>query len=314
MLLFLYDVNTFSESCCTQSNTKKTGQEDMTQPLSRHRHISFTAHYTGYIWYQMGISNPIFATSKGKFLAKLVHPLETWAERHVGGSMRSTLKQRHRMIDEHLYQLLAQHPKLQVLEIACGLSPRGWNFRQKFRNLVYRELDLPEMARVKTQALQQLDPNSPTVLSADIFSAEFAQVFQQFDPNSPLVVISEGLINYFDQPLLSQLFKAIHQYGQSFPEIHYLSDLYPEPVKNKLAHIIWSSSKLLKFMSRSAFSFHFTRPSEAQQFLRHAGFENVHVLQPQLYFQVENSQTSSEEHLGDLVWMLHAYSKSQSSS
>ncbi|MGM7375065.1 hypothetical protein ACOI3T_33560, partial [Acinetobacter baumannii] len=24
----------------------------MTQHLSKHRHISFTAHYTGYIWYQ----------------------------------------------------------------------------------------------------------------------------------------------------------------------------------------------------------------------------------------------------------------------
>lgn len=47
----------------------------MTQQLSKHRHISFTAHYTGYIWYQMGISHPAFATAKGKTLAALVHPL-----------------------------------------------------------------------------------------------------------------------------------------------------------------------------------------------------------------------------------------------
>jgi len=53
----------------------------MTQQLSEHRHISFTAHYTGYIWYTMGISHPVFATSKGKMLAKLVHPLESWAEK-----------------------------------------------------------------------------------------------------------------------------------------------------------------------------------------------------------------------------------------
>ncbi len=96
----------------------------MTQSLSEHRHISFTAHYTGYIWYSMGISHPVFATRKGKFLARLVHPLESWAEKNVGGSMRSTLKQRHAMIDQYLDQLIAQHPQLQVLEIACGLSPR----------------------------------------------------------------------------------------------------------------------------------------------------------------------------------------------
>lgn len=284
----------------------------MTEGLSQHRHISFTAHYTGYIWYQMRISNPIFATAKGKFLARLAHPLESWAERYVGGSMRSTLKQRHCMIDEHLYQLLAQYPKLQVLEIACGLSPRGWHFRQKFPDLVYRELDLPDMAQLKTQALQQLDPNSPQVLSADIFSHEFAQIFQQFDAQYPLLVISEGLINYFDKALLTQLFQAISHHGQRFPEIHYLSDLYPEPVKNKLAHIIWSSSKLLKFMSRSAFSFHFTHPQEVRQFLTDAGFQTSHIVQPKYYFQAQTNETSAEEHSGDLVWMLHASSRQSS--
>jgi len=49
----------------------------MTRELSRHRHISFTAHYTGYIWYQMGISHPELATSKGKSLAMLVKPVES---------------------------------------------------------------------------------------------------------------------------------------------------------------------------------------------------------------------------------------------
>ena len=74
----------------------------MTQQLSKHRHISFTAHYTGYIWYQMGISHPVLATAKGKTLAALVHPLESWAEKYVGGSMRTTLKQRHTMLDHQL--------------------------------------------------------------------------------------------------------------------------------------------------------------------------------------------------------------------
>ena len=120
----------------------------MTDALSAHRHISFTAHYTGYIWYSMGISHPVFATRKGKLLAKLVHPLESWAEKHVGGSMRTTLKQRHQMIDDHLSALIQQYPNLQVLEIASGLSPRGWSFRQQYPEIDYRELDLPDMAQI----------------------------------------------------------------------------------------------------------------------------------------------------------------------
>lgn len=284
----------------------------MTEALSQHRHISFTAHYTGYIWYQMGISHPALATSKGKFLARLVHPLESWAERYVGGSMRTTLKQRHQMIDDHLCQLIEQHPQLQVLEIACGLSPRSWNFRQKFPNINYRELDLPDMAKIKTHALQQIDQNAPEVLTADIFSKDLAAVFQAFDPKQPLVVISEGLINYFDQSMLRILLTGITEHTQQFSEIHYLSDIYPEPVKNKLASFIWACSRLLKFMSRSAFSFHFKSPQELQHFFQDAGFNQVQVKQPQRYFAQppqQNPAADQDEHLGDLVWMIHAVKK-----
>jgi O-methyltransferase involved in polyketide biosynthesis len=283
----------------------------MQHALSEHRHISFTAHYTGYIWYSMGISHPVFATKKGKMLAKLVHPLESWAEKHVGGSMRTTLKQRHQMIDQHLSQLIAQHPNLQVLEIATGLSPRGWNFRQQYPHIDYRELDLPNMADIKNRALQQVDKNSPEVLSVDLFSPDFANVFQLFDPNRPLVVISEGLINYFHQPMLAELMRAIAAQSERFPELHYLTDVYPEPVKNKLANFIWTCSKLLKWLSKSAFSFHFIDPKAAQNFFENANFSSVKIIQPQLFLQQTNDSTSADQHLGDLVWMVHAHNKKQ---
>ena len=288
----------------------------MTQDLSQHRHISFTAHYTGYIWYSMGISHPVFATSKGKFLAKVLHPLESWAEKHVGGSMRTTLKQRHSIIDDQLTQLIQQHPDLQILEIACGLSPRSWNFRQKFPQITYRELDLPDMAKIKTQALQKLDSEAPEVLTADIFTHDFEKNFHTFDSKRPLVIISEGLINYFDKTLLNKLLQGMTEYGQDFTELHYLTDIYPEPVKNKLANFIWSSSKLLKIMSRSSFTFHFINPQQVQSFFSHAGFNTVDVIQPLSFSQKEDTSNvihfqNSEEHGGDLVWVIHASIKKQ---
>lgn len=285
----------------------------MSKKLSKHRHISFTAHYTGYIWYKMGISHPALATQKGKWLAKLVHPLEAWAEKHVGGSMRTTLKQRHTMIDEHLSQLIEQHPNLQVLEIASGLSPRGWNFRQKHAGIDYRELDLPDMAKTKNLALQHIDSSSPEVLSVDLFTPEFSQVFAVFDPTRPLVIISEGLINYFNKDMLAKLLLAISAQAEHFPELHYLTDVYPEPVKNRLANFIWNCSKLLKFLSRSAFAFHFKDPKEAQHFFSDHDFEQVTTQQPTHYFKAEKPTVHSEEHLGDLVWMIHACHKKQRS-
>lgn len=280
----------------------------MTQQLSKHRHISFTAHYTGYIWYQMGISHPALATAKGKTLAALVHPIESWAEKYVGGSMRTTLKQRHTMLDQHLEKLIEQHPDLQVLEIACGLSPRGWWFRQHYPSILYRELDLPDMAATKQAALQQIETDSKDVLSVDLFTDAFASAFKVFDPQRPLVIISEGLINYFEKPLLQQLIQAIASYGRNFKELHYLTDIYPEPTQNKLATIIWNSSRLLKWMSRSAFSFHFKTPAEVETFFRGAGFEQVEVLQPKQFFENVDLE-SNQQHLGDLVWMIQATNK-----
>lgn len=277
----------------------------MTQPLSKHRHISFTAHYTGYIWYQMGISHPALATAKGKTLAALVHPIESWAEKYVGGSMRTTLKQRHTMLDHDLQELIQQYPDIQVLEIACGLSPRGWWFRQHYPNITYRELDLPDMAATKQAALQQIEGEVDDVLSVDLFTETFASAFEVFDPKRPLVIISEGLINYFEKPLLQQLIKSIVTYGQDFKELHYLTDLYPEPTQNKLATIIWNSSRLLKWMSRSAFSFHFKTPAEVESFFYEAGFKEVTIQQPKQFFEqqiLENNQ----QHLGDLVWTIKA--------
>ncbi|WP_353169045.1 class I SAM-dependent methyltransferase [Acinetobacter sp.] len=275
------------------------------QQLSKHRHISFTAHYTGYIWYKMGISHPLLATSKGKRLAMIAHPIESWGERFVGGSMRTTLTQRHTILDDRLHQLIAQFPDLQVLEIAAGLSPRGWWFRQQYAQINYRELDLPDMAKTKQAALKQIDPNSPEVLSVDLFTHDFQNAFKVFDPQKPLVVISEGLINYFNKNLLKQLIQSIADYGKNFKALHYLTDIYPEPVKNKLATVIWNSSKLLKLMSRSAFTFHFTSPEHARHFISETGFKKIEVIQPSLYFN-QNSKQDPEQHLGDLVWVIDA--------
>jgi len=105
-----------------------------------------------------------------------------------------------------------------------------------------------------------------------------------------------------------QLFKVLTIVGNGLNELHYLTDIYPEPTQNKLATIIWNSSRLLKWMSRSAFSFHFKNPAEVENFFQDAGFNQVEVLQPKQFFEhthLENKQ----QHLGDLVWVIQASNK-----
>ncbi len=97
----------------------------MTEPVSKYRHISFTAHYTGYVWYRMGISHPNFATQEGQMYAQLVDPAECLAEFFWGSSIRTTLKQRHEMLDARLEALIAVQPQVQMWEICVVLSPRA---------------------------------------------------------------------------------------------------------------------------------------------------------------------------------------------
>ena len=274
----------------------------MSQQLSKYRHISITAHYTGYIWYQLGWSHPAFATQKGKLITRLAQPFEYFTEREFGWSVRESLKQRHEVIDLKLKELIETHPDLQILEIACGLSPRGWFFRNKFPNLNYRELDLPEMANIKTQALKAIQQNSPDVLTANIFNSEFKNILNLFDAAKPLVIISEGLINYFDQSELKLLLSNIQNHASNFSTLYYLSDIYPEPTHSRYSKLLWASSKILKTLSRSKFSFHFKSPLEIQNFFMETGFKETEVLQPSLHLPA-NKTKNSKQH-ADLVWII----------
>ncbi len=271
------------------------------QHLSPHRHISFTAHYTGYIWYQLGWSNAALASRKGHRLVTLMHPLELLMERYVGGSMRSTLRQRHTLIDRQLDRLLDQHPDLQILEIAAGLSPRGWRYRQKYPNLRYVEADLPEMAQAKRVALASIESPPPQIEAVDLFADDLKQLMAQFDSSKPLVIISEGLVNYFNKDSLAQLWGQLAEQLSQFPVGVYLTDLYPEPTQHRLAKLIWNASRLLKVMSRSAFAFHFTSPDELREFINNAGFHQVKVFQP-----TNDDAPMRSDHFGDLVWVIEA--------
>ncbi|XID74456.1 class I SAM-dependent methyltransferase [Alkanindiges sp. WGS2144] len=270
------------------------------QEPSPHRHISFTAHYTGYIWYLLGISHERLATPKGKQLVTLLHPIEMLAEKLLGHSVRSTLKLRHQLIDQRLEQLINQYPHIQIIEMAAGLSPRGWRFRQKYPDISYIEVDLPAMATLKAQALEDIEPNAQ-VYSYDIFSPQFQQFLnEKLDHNRPVIVLCEGLINYFSRDLIGQLSQILSTAFKQFPQAYFISDLYPEPV-HKLAKIVWHSGRLLKFLSKSHFNFYFATPVQAQSFFVEHGFEQVFIRQASSF-----NNPQQEDHLGDFVWIIEA--------
>ena len=249
--------------------------------------ISFTAHYTGYVWQHYGLSEAAFATAQGRTYYTLLRPFEYLARHLIGSDIKTTLLQRHFLIDRELEKQLAANPETQVLEIACGLSPRGHRFTRKHPGLVYVEADLPGMVARKRSVLAPLDSLNArhrlivcNILEQDSAESLEAVIRREFDTTKPLVVITEGLVNYFDLPTISGVWQRMATELQVFPQGLYLTDVYPEVQEHRFANLIRAANQSLRVASRSRFSLHFTSSEHMRQHFSTLGFRAVTVLNP----------------------------------
>lgn len=271
--------------------------------------ISFTAHYTGFIWYRFGLSHPAFATREGCSYFQFLRPFEAAARRVIGSDIKTTLLQRHHLIDRELETLINQYPDLQIVELACGLSPRGWRFHRRYPGIRYVEADLPGMAARKQALLQDLKSldqrhqvQTCNILVQDTPDSLEALLLRELDPKRPVAVITEGLVNYFRLEDISAFWSRLSAALQRFPGGFYLTDIYPQVTHHRFFHWIRLANKTLKHSSRSNFTMHFEQPEEARQCLSRCGFEDVTVFNP----DQEQLAAAPRSEGGSLVWVIRA--------
>lgn len=249
--------------------------------------ISFTAHYTGYVWQHYGLSETAFATAQGRTYYTLLRPFEYLARHIIGSDIKTTLLQRHFLIDRELEKQIAENPATQVLEIACGLSPRGHRFTRQHPDLVYVEADLPGMVARKRSVLAPLASLNAkhrlvvcNILEQGCAESLEAVIAREFDSSKPLVVITEGLVNYFDLPTISSVWQRLAVALKGFPRGLYLTDVYPQVQEHRFAGLIQAANQSLRVASRSRFSLHFTSSENMQQHFSGLGFNNITVFNP----------------------------------
>jgi O-methyltransferase involved in polyketide biosynthesis len=248
--------------------------------------ISFTAHYTGYVWYKHHLSEPAFVTPQGQLYYGLLRPFEFLARRLIGTDIKTTLLQRHHIIDRELSALIAANPHLQVLEIACGLSPRGHRFAMEHPDITYVEADLPGMVARKQALLEKLFSLNArhrivvcNILDQGGTSLENI-IDREFDPTRPLVVITEGLVNYFTLPTISGFWQRLAGQLQHFPLGVYLTDLYPSVQNHHFAGLIRRANESLRMASRSHFCLHFEKDADIKTHFETDGFKAATVFNP----------------------------------
>jgi O-methyltransferase involved in polyketide biosynthesis len=193
--------------------------------------VSPTAHYTGETWVRHGLSHPELATWQGRALHRaMVLPIAT--SRALGGpTLEGLLLARHRIIDSTLDDLI-QGGVSQVVEVACGMSPRGWRFSERYgERLTYVEADLPAMARRKREALARMGSLSERhrVVELDVLReggpGSLESLAEELDPTRGLAIVTEGLLTYFDDETVDGLWARLAQVLRRFSKGVYLADL-----------------------------------------------------------------------------------------
>jgi O-methyltransferase involved in polyketide biosynthesis len=239
--------------------------------------ISPTAHYTGAVWTRNGLSHPALSTSAGSLMFESMR-LPMAATRALGGTtLEDMLLVRHRLIDELLEAAIEDGRVSQVVEIAAGLSPRGWRFARRYGDrLTYIESDLPEMAERKRQALAEAgslsDEHEVVVLDAlsDDGEHSLASVTAGLSRDRGVAVITEGLLSYLDREAVIGLWGRIARDLRPFPHGLMLSELH---LASENAY--WTTmlgARLISLFVRGRVAMHFDEQPDAVRALEAAGF------------------------------------------
>lgn len=260
------------------------------RPVRDSTGISFTALYTGAVWHRHGLSDGVLATAQGHWLYHLMTPFEAVSKAVVGGNLRTFLLQRHLIID-HLIEQAIDRGVNQILEIACGMSPRGIRLREKYPHIHVAEADLPAMATRKASRLlvsghlgarHQVMPIDILATSGE-HSLETVMA-RTFDNQEPVVVITEGLTSYFSLPVISGFWQRLATLMQQRPGSVYLSESYLMPAQPLLRGTLKSLGGLLGTITRSDVSFHFRDDQQAAEHFVSCGFPSVTVHNPSEFY------------------------------
>jgi len=257
--------------------------------------ISPTAHYTSHVWFANGMSHEALTSRLGRILYGAFAPINA-AHRAFGRgpNLEMSLVARHRLIDHLLVTQIEAGRVGQVVEIAAGLSPRGFRFARRFRDrgLIYVEGDLPDMAAHKARALATAGLGGPNhhVVELDARLDDGAvslrgRAAELLSPTRGTAVITEGLLGYFDLPSVEGLWRRIARTLGDFPHRLYLADLYFGGEVS--APAVRGFEALVGAFTRGRLHRHFEEdPAQACAALRQAGFAGAELRAPRDYSDI----------------------------
>ncbi len=238
--------------------------------------ISPTAHYTGYVWARNELSHPELSTREGRVLFESLRPAMSVSGALGRGTLEDYLLARHRAIDTLLERAIEEHGVTQVIEVASGLSPRGWRFTQRYgERLTYIETDLPEMVERKRRALERMGAHHRVEAVDALEEDGLAKLAGELDHDSGLAIITEGLLGYLPTDEVTALWRRFASVLGDFASGRYISDLHLAGVRTAEVRAF---RILLSAFVRGRVYLHFEHGEAATAALLAAGFTHASLL------------------------------------
>jgi O-methyltransferase involved in polyketide biosynthesis len=238
--------------------------------------VSPTAHYTGHVWVRNGLSHPELATREGRVLFEALQPTMAMSRVLGGPTLERPLLSRHRLIDERLAHAIEDGSVAQVVEVACGMSPRGWRFARRYGDrITYVEADLPAMAQRKRAALARMGSlgERHRVAELDVLREDgpgsLGALADTLDAGAGTAIVTEGLLTYLDTETVGAIWRRFASTLQRFPAGLYLSDL--RLAGESVGALERGFSVALSAFVRGRVHVHFADEAEAEATLLEAG-------------------------------------------
>jgi O-methyltransferase involved in polyketide biosynthesis len=263
-------------------------------PATGHERISPTAHYTSYVWFRAGLSHAALTSPLGRALHTALRPFNLGYERFSRHpSLDQMLLARHRVLDHLLERAIAAGTIGQVIEVAAGLSPRGFTFARRHAGLRYLEADLPDMAEQKRRRLDDagLYGADHHVVDIDALADDgprslAALAASRLDASRGTAIITEGLLGYFPKDAVEGMWRRFARVLRGFPAGLYLSDLNLAGDASGMRGAR-TFRALLSAFARGEVHLHFDTSADVEAALRAAGFARASVRLPTEFAEVD---------------------------
>jgi O-methyltransferase involved in polyketide biosynthesis len=187
-------------------------------------------------------------------------------------------------IDLRLAQAIDAGEISQVVEVAAGLSPRGWRFRTRYADrLTYVEADLPAMIENKRRVLAELGGENAHHRTVEIDAlrdngpTSIDTLCSTLDPTRGTAIITEGLINYFDRTNVVAMWRRFARALARFTRRLYLSDIVVR--EGNRGALVQGFGALLGVFVRGRVHLDFANAADVEATLGAAGLDGA-VLDP----------------------------------